>query len=586
MAIRVLKEIPIELPAFSVPVSTWAIIVCLICILYLRALPQPIPDIPYNKRSAHRLLGDIPEVAALQKAGESPIKFWSNLAKIHHSPITQYFLPFSKPIVVISDFREAQDLNLRRGKDLGRGWINSQTWNGVLPDHFIAMENFDARYKGTKTLVKDLMTPTFLHEINALESYNKVSAFMELWKVKASIARSHSFDAYQDLGSLTFDIMMSAAFGTENEESETFRHFNDVRAASLSQTSISDIDTIFPFPKTELDELHKILDKLVEAAGASFKTPSPWLFHKINNLTPSMLRAYSSRRNILRSFIDRSIQRLNREGKHFTRKSAVDFVVARETAAAQSLDQQPVFDSPQLLDALFGYLVGGQDSTHSTLMFMVKYLGREQETQAKLRAFLKNAYIEDHKMGKQPSMKNILTTKIPYLDAFIQELLRLANPSVAVAKETLCDMHILGYLVPKGTVLIFPISGLTMHEKGCKIDERLRSKTSQAHSSDGLGDWGDSEYPAYEFHPERWLRDAENNGDFVFEPNAGPFLTFSTGTRTCWGKRLAYLELKLITTLLVWNFVFEPLPGGLDDDLKEYELFTKPRTCYVKLNCT
>lgn len=151
----------------STSIVIFGAMVALVYTVYLMAFPKPIPGIPYNKQSAKRLLGDIPEFGALQNAGYTARQFWSDLAMTHKSPITQCFLgPFTKPSVVISDFREAQDLMVRRGKDLGRGRLNREAWYGIIPEHFIGMENHDKRFKDTKGLLKDLMTPSFLHEVS------------------------------------------------------------------------------------------------------------------------------------------------------------------------------------------------------------------------------------------------------------------------------------------------------------------------------------------------------------------------------------------------------------------------------------
>lgn len=139
----------------------------LLCILYLWALPKPLPGIPYDKDSVRRILGDIPRLEALGRAGDAPRKLWCQAAAELGSPIAQVFLgPFNKPAVVISDFREAQDLQLRNAKSLGRGWLNRQLWNGLVPGHFIAMEDHDERFKDTKGLGKDLMTPNFLNQVS------------------------------------------------------------------------------------------------------------------------------------------------------------------------------------------------------------------------------------------------------------------------------------------------------------------------------------------------------------------------------------------------------------------------------------
>lgn len=134
---------------------------------YLLLLPKPIPGIPYDKESAKRILGDIPRLQALSKAGDAPRKLWTTAAPDLRSPIAQVFLgPINKPIVIVSDYREINDLQLRNAKALARGWFNQGLWRGLIPEHFIAMENYDAGYKEAKSLGKDLMVPKFLHEVS------------------------------------------------------------------------------------------------------------------------------------------------------------------------------------------------------------------------------------------------------------------------------------------------------------------------------------------------------------------------------------------------------------------------------------
>ena len=135
--------------------------------LYLRALPRPIPGIPYNSESASRLLGDLPNFLALAKAGGRTRDFWSNLARRHDSAITQFFMgPFTKPNVVVSDFREIQDLLLRRSKEFDHGDFNNSMWGGVIPHHFICLNTRDPGFADAKRIQRDLMTPNFLHNVS------------------------------------------------------------------------------------------------------------------------------------------------------------------------------------------------------------------------------------------------------------------------------------------------------------------------------------------------------------------------------------------------------------------------------------
>lgn len=136
-------------------------------ILYRLALPRPFPNIPYNAASAKRIMGDLPEFEKRQKRGLTPKSLWSSIASEAGSPIAQSFMmPFTRPWIIVADYGEVKDLLLRRARDLGRGSINNQTWSGLVPEHFIAMEEHDARYKGVRSLVQDLMTPKFIHSVS------------------------------------------------------------------------------------------------------------------------------------------------------------------------------------------------------------------------------------------------------------------------------------------------------------------------------------------------------------------------------------------------------------------------------------
>lgn len=143
------------------------VLVVLLRLLYVRALPKVLPGIPYNEESARRILGDLPHLAALKRAGKRPRTFWSQLAKRHNSPITQLFMgPLSGPGVVVADFREAHDLLLRRSRDLDLGPHQCDGWRGALPEHFVAMSTSDPRFKRSRDLVRDLMTPNVLHKVS------------------------------------------------------------------------------------------------------------------------------------------------------------------------------------------------------------------------------------------------------------------------------------------------------------------------------------------------------------------------------------------------------------------------------------
>ncbi|RYP66003.1 hypothetical protein DL769_006160 [Monosporascus sp. CRB-8-3] len=562
-------------------------VLAIVYAVYRGALPKPIPGIPYVEESAKRLFGDLPRIAELQKAGKKPTDLYVETARLTKSPISQvFFLPFKRPMVIVSDFRESQDLLTARSKDLERGAFNNETFGGVTPEHFISMNTSDPRFKVTRGLTNDLMTPRFLNEVSGPEIYSKMRHFVDLWRFKAQAADGRAFKAYEDLNFLSYDIITAAALGIDDSESETVQHLRSL-SSDLSPRSPSEVPTEgeFEFPDFAPSDLMGSLLTLAEAVGNSFTQPSPKLFYALNNLRPAMRRAWSDRKRILQQYIDNARARLNREGDNFKPVAALDYMVAREISSAKKEGRRPDLSSRRLHDLLFGYLVAGQDTTHSVMTFLVKQLGSQQKAQSKLRQSLRDAYPSAGTECRQPMFSEILQAHVPYLEAFIEEVLRLNTPIAGVTQQTVRDISVLGHVIPKGTPLVFLGAGPSFHEPMHPIAEETRSESSQKHADTTPGEWVDGA----EFRPERWLRkprEGGEEGNLVFDPKAGPFMTFSLGPRMCWGRRLAYLELRIVVTLLVWNFEFLPIPAELDSWDTYDLLIHKPRSCLVRLRTT
>lgn len=135
-------------------------------IVYRLLLPRPIPGIPYHKASSKHILGDLPLLSKHEReTGEKTSWFASHARKIN-SPIVQVFAnPLTKPWVVLTDFREGQDIMLRRTKEFDRSEHFSNVFLGLLPDHHISMKSTNSQFKPHRRLIQDLMTSAFLSEV-------------------------------------------------------------------------------------------------------------------------------------------------------------------------------------------------------------------------------------------------------------------------------------------------------------------------------------------------------------------------------------------------------------------------------------
>ncbi|XP_039988157.1 cytochrome P450 2F3-like [Xiphias gladius] len=114
---------------------------------------------------------------------------------------------------------------------------------------------------------------------------------------------------------------------------------------------------------------------------------------------------------------------------------------------------------------------------------------------------------------------------MPYMQAVIHEVQRIANTvPLSVFHSTTKDTELMGYSIPKGTMIIPNMTSVLNEE----------------------GQW---KFP-HEFNPENFLND---QGKFV-KPAA--FMPFSAGPRLCLGEGLARMDLFLIMVTLLRKFKF------------------------------
>ncbi|KAE8904470.1 hypothetical protein PF005_g26614 [Phytophthora fragariae] len=192
---------------------------------------------------------------------------------------------------------------------------------------------------------------------------------------------------------------------------------------------------------------------------------------------------------------------------------------------------EPVLPKDVFNISLAGVLAG-KDTTGDATSWLMHLLHENPRVEQKLRAELlakvpKLAVDESY----VPSMEEL--DAITYLEATIRESLRLKPPAPCVTQHCTQDTVFPdGTFVPKGmdTTLLYHASAL------------LPSV------------WGPD---AAEFNPERFLDD---NGKLLVLPPL-KFIAFSAGPRKCVGRKLAMIEMKVVTACLVSRFHLVEVPG-------------------------
>ncbi|KAK7946580.1 uncharacterized protein PG986_010901 [Apiospora aurea] len=595
--------------------------------LYGWALPKPIPGIPYEATATKSLWGNMSEIMAFKKRHGEVRPWFARQAVRHRAPLTQAWLtPFSRPVLILSDYREAQDVFLRRSRDFFRGPRSCDAFHGSIPEHHIAMMSADPRFKRNKELVRDLMTPGFLHDVSgfrpgggggdgdgvgvvsAPQIHAKSMMLVDLWTQKSRLAQGRPFDALADLFDVAMDMINAAAFALDDDMSTTKAQLDFLSSSSSSSSNSPDsggdnawspVTSAGPHGGVQFPRPPELPDiaacrALAGHVGVLFNSLAPRLEDRWRMLTSARLRASVKRKDrMIARAIERSLERMGRGGgggKEAVPTSALDHLLAREKAAAMKAGREPDCHSRKIYDEVRGipFLDIMRDKKTRALIYatssswgMIKLLATHQAVQARLRGTLRATYAAAAAESRQPTAQEVALASAPYLDAVIEESLRYAPPIPLLIRTARADTTLLGHAVPRGTDVFMPALGPGYTAPAAAVVvEAVRSESSRTKGWGGRWDEGDMHL----FRPERWLKaDEEDGSKQSFDPQAGPMITFGLGLRSCFGKRLAYLEMRMMLALLVWNFKFEKLEGPLASNQANESITTYPKSCYVAL---
>ena len=260
-------------------------------------------------------------------------------------------------------------------------------------------------------------------------------------------------------------------------------------------------------------------------------------------------------------------------------KSASDLIISRAMREAAKEGRNLDINSASIHHEMFGYLLGGHETVATTISWGIGFTSRNQEAQRELREALYAAHSTARSEKRAPTATEIGRASIPYLDAFVEEVVRLGQTAPTNIRITTQDTELLGYHIPKGTE-VFTLSngpGVVTKPIPAKVSDDIRTKTSR----ENAGKFGSFDPETiHEFRPERWLKHSEGEKGPMFDPTAGPIFGFGAGLRACFGKRLAYLEMRMFFTLFLWNF--EVLYDSTPMKVKQM-LSRKPETLFVGL---
>ncbi|KAI6026842.1 cytochrome P450 [Pisolithus microcarpus] len=194
------------------------------------------------------------------------------------------------------------------------------------------------------------------------------------------------------------------------------------------------------------------------------------------------------------------------------------------------------------LQQLRTLLIASYETTAMTMTWGLLELARHPSIQNKLREELLS-------FGGEPSYDQ-LTNDFPYLDAVVQEVLRL-HPSVPELTREAAEDDVIPLLEPVQTKSGEIVDSIVV-ERGTILSVPI----SCINRSDAI--WGPD---AKAFKPERWLEPNGITEKAQEVKGHRHLLTFGDGPRSCIGKTFALAEIKTVLSMAIRNFVLEMKDG-------------------------
>ncbi|CAB4009548.1 cytochrome P450 4c21-like [Paramuricea clavata] len=363
--------------------------------------------------------------------------------------------------------------------------------------------------------MRKMLNPAF--KVNNLKSmvdvfHEKAKLLEKVWNDTICAKNSNDEECklfvQKDFIRLSFDVLGECVFGYE---------FNSIEAGNTPVTqAFQDFTT---GPNMGANTLTRRLLHFLP-------------FHK-RSIKRKFQESLKTTSKVIKQIIDNKQEK--QRGMSSRRKDLLDLLLeAVDDETGQGMDEE------ELHSQLFIFLVAGHDTSSTALSWALYFLAQYPDIQEKLRSEVKETLKE-----REESWETY--ESMEYLTAVVNETLRLRPPAPVTRRKVMHDDNILGYNIPTGSVIVFPLYAL--HRKPEY--------------------WTDPE----NFNPDRFLEtDKQNNPN-----NRFAFLPFSTGPRTCIGYKFALMEIKIVLATLIQDFTFSMIPGMSFEGSLSFTYLYKPK---------
>ena len=295
----------------------------------------------------------------------------------------------------------------------------------------------------------------------------------------------------------------------------------------------ADINTL----ESDGDIIQRHLDKIFPALYRRVMSPLPyWRWFRLG-ADRQLDRSVAEVNWAIASFIAQARERLRAEP---ARRAQPPNLLEAMIVAAD--DGASGIDDPQVAGNVLTMLLAGEDTTANTLAWLLHLLHRHPEALARARDEVRRV------AGAPEDFTPERLAGLDYLEACIHETMRLKPVAPFLVVEALREASIGDVRIEPGT-LVWCV---------------MRHDSVSAGHFDRPG----------AFDPQRWLNDTSAGGDAGHAKRVS--MPFGAGPRTCPGRYLALLEMKMAMAMLLGSFDIESVdaPGGPDDEVEERMSFT------------
>ncbi|CAL5186280.1 unnamed protein product [Lathyrus oleraceus] len=274
----------------------------------------------------------------------------------------------------------------------------------------------------------------------------------------------------------------------------------------------------------------KAFDQIEECIFYRHAMPkSFWMFQKLLQVgqEKKMTKAYKEFDQFIYANIESKRKELKKGEKNIEMEDLLTTFMKVEKGS-----QVVVHDDKFLRDVAFNLFVAGRDTITSALTWLFYLIATHPLVEAKILQEIKEIF-GGIKFEKKLGVDDV--KKLIYLHGAICEALRLFPPIPFETKQAIKgDILPSGHVVNPNTTILF-----SLYSMG-RVEET----------------WGKD---CLEFKPERWISE---RGGIVHEPSY-KFISFNAGPRTCLGKDLSFIQIKMVAVAILCRYHIQVVKGHI-----------------------